>query len=786
MRLKFTFPPTLRHTERVDCVGWMSADDLYSVGEDHIIYKYNVVQNELIKIAELGQDLYPLDMHWLPKGANVIGGQGSSSVSGGKRTIGSDLFVLATSDGKFCFVNKTGRIEKTVEAHRGATICVRWSPDGSQFATGGEDGQIRIWARSGMLRSNLVQSATPIFCVCWSAENDAILYCAGKHLVMKPLSPNSKQNLWKAHDQIILKCDWNTVNNLIISGGEDCRYKVWDAVGRQLYASQAFEYPITSLAWAPDGSNFAVGSYNTIRLCDSAGWCHSVEKPKDGSIFGLSWSNDSTQIACGCGTGRVGIGHIIERRVDWRHLEFILTDSKLITISNCETELKDKIELKDRLVKMSVGFGYLIVLTSNQGLIYNCKHLGHPAIFDLRDMSMSLIVQAEKHFLLSDGINISIYSYEGRLVSAPKLMSPKPDSVNINTVSISPDTIAVRDSTDTKSVMFFDINGKPIGDGKVVSHAYEIIHLALDQTGLPNERKLVFADKFQDLFIMQVRATGQTQRSAHQRIRKLCTNIGSFRWNDKNPMLSGIADGKLSIWLYPNAVFIEPSLIDKTTYRIESNDFGKNPSISDFLSSQITIRKSNGALIQCVIPIYYELCLDLLSANRAEEALQLCQYIADDSIYALIAVISLFNRDFDSAENAFAQLSNTEMVFCLQNLRTISSKEEREAELALLAGGNINEAEGHYLQGNKPLHAIMLHLNEHNWDRAIDLTQRHPQYLEIVVGYRQKYLKDYGNSKKETNQKYLQAMKNVDVDWDRIDAKLKKELGEDSALRIVE
>ena len=51
--------------------------------------------------------------------------------------------------------------------------------------------------------------------------------------------------------------------------------KVWDAVGRPLFASQAFEYPITSLAWAPDGSNFAVGSYNTIRLCDSAGVCIS-------------------------------------------------------------------------------------------------------------------------------------------------------------------------------------------------------------------------------------------------------------------------------------------------------------------------------------------------------------------------------------------------------------------------------------------------------------------------------------------------------------------------------
>ncbi|CAF0801238.1 unnamed protein product [Didymodactylos carnosus] len=760
------------HSEVVSCVGWMTADDVFSVGEDHVIYKYNVVQNEVIKIAELPPELFPLDMHWLPKGAS-----GGAGTGGTKRTLGSDLFVLGTSDGKFCFVNKTGRVEKVIDAHRGATICVRWSPDGSQFATGGEDGQVRIWARSGMLRSNLVQSATPVFCVCWSAENDSILYCSGKHLIIKPLSPNAKQNGWKAHDNVILKCDWNIVNGLIISGGEDCRYKVWDTVGRQLFVSQAYEYPITAISWAPDGSNFAVGSYNTLRLCDSAGWCHSTEKPKYGSIYGLSWSGDSTQLVCGCGTGRVGIGHIIERRIDWRHLEFILSDSKVISVNNCEEEgLKDKIELKDRLVKMSVGFGYLLVLTSSQGLIYNCKSFGHPAMFDLRDMSMTLIVQAEKYFLLSDGINVSIYSYEGRLVATPKLNSSKPDSININTISLSSDTIAIRDSTDTKSITFLDINGKPIGDGKPIPHSYEVIQIALDQTGSQNERKLAFADKFQDLFIMLVRSN--SQRTMNQRIKKLCTSVGSFRWNDKNSMLAGIADGKLNIWLYPNVVFIEHNLVQRTTYHLDSSDFGKNPSISDFLSSNITIRKSTGALMQCSIPIYYELCLDLLAANRADEAFQLCQYISDDTIYALIAVISLHNHDFDSAENAFAQLSEMEMVYCLQQLRTIPTKEERDAELALLAGGNIHEAEGHYLQGNKPLHAIMLHINEHNWDRAIDLSQRYPQYLDIIVGYRQKYLQDYAGGKKETNPKYLQAMKNIDVDWDKIDAKLKKELGE--------
>ena len=31
---------------------------------------------------------------------------------------------------------------------------------------------------------------------------------------------------WKAHEGVILNVDWNPVNSLILSGGEDCRYKV--------------------------------------------------------------------------------------------------------------------------------------------------------------------------------------------------------------------------------------------------------------------------------------------------------------------------------------------------------------------------------------------------------------------------------------------------------------------------------------------------------------------------------------------------------------------------------
>lgn len=47
--------------------------------------------------------------------------------------------------------------------------------------------------------------------------------------------------------------------------------QVWDSFGRLLYFSLAYDYPVTSLSWAPDGEVFVVGSFNTLRLCDKTG-----------------------------------------------------------------------------------------------------------------------------------------------------------------------------------------------------------------------------------------------------------------------------------------------------------------------------------------------------------------------------------------------------------------------------------------------------------------------------------------------------------------------------------
>lgn len=45
--------------------------------------------------------------------------------------------------------------KKEKEAHKGAIISIKWSVDGS-LATCGEDGALKIWSKTGIIRSNLV------------------------------------------------------------------------------------------------------------------------------------------------------------------------------------------------------------------------------------------------------------------------------------------------------------------------------------------------------------------------------------------------------------------------------------------------------------------------------------------------------------------------------------------------------------------------------------------------------------------------------------------------------
>ncbi|XP_060130415.1 intraflagellar transport protein 80 homolog isoform X2 [Zootoca vivipara] len=700
MRLKTSLLKEPKHKELVSCVGWTTADDLYSCSDDHQIMKWNLLNGETTLVAKLPDDIYPIDLHWFPKSF------------GGKRQTHAENFVLTSSDGKFHLISKTGRVEKSVEAHCGAVLAGRWNYEGTALVTVGEDGQVKIWSKSGMLRSTLAQQGTPIYSVAWGPDSEKILYTSGKQLIIKPLQPNAKVLQWKAHDGIILKVDWNSVNDLILSAGEDCKYKVWDSYGRLLYSSQSHEYPITSVAWALDGELFAVGSFHTLRLCDKTG------------------------------------------------------------VRNVLNDAVDLLEFRDRVIKASLNYGHLVVSTSLQCYIFSTKNWNTPLIFDLKEGTVSLILQAERHFLLVDGGGLYLYSYEGRLISSPKVPGMRTDILNVQTISLSNDTLAIRDKSDEKVIYLFEpLAGKPLGDGKPLTHKTEIMEIALDQKGHTNERKIAFIDKNRDLYITSVKRFGKEQK-----VIKIGTMVHTLAWNDTCNILCGLQDTRFTVWYYPNVIYVDKDILPKTLYERDASEFSKNPQIVSFAGSQVTVRRADGSLIHISISPYPAILHEYVNNSKWEDAVRLCRFVKDQTLWACLAAMAVASKDMNTAEIAYASIGEIDKVQYISSIKDLPSKESRLAHI-LLFSGNVQDAETLLLQAGLFYQAIQVNINLYNWERALELAVKHKTHVDTVLAYRQKFLDDFG--KKETNQRFLQYAEGLEVNWDKIKAKIELEIAKE-------
>ncbi|KAK3862875.1 hypothetical protein Pcinc_031302 [Petrolisthes cinctipes] len=756
MRFKTTLLGKPKHSDLVSCVGWMSPDEVFSCGDDHQLLRWNLVTNETVGVSEFPSDMFPLELHWLPK----------TSVH--KTKGGAEVFLLTAADGKFYIVGSNGRVEKVVDGHRGAVLAGRWSHDGAGLVTAGEDGLVKIWSRSGMLRSTLAQVSTPVYGAAWAPDSDAILYTAGTSLIIKPLAPNSKPIQWKGHDGVILKVAWNPNTGLILSGGEDTRYRVWDNFGRQLYSSSLHHHPITSLSWSPDGQLFAIGSFNTLRLCDKAGWCHSLEKPSTGSIFNLAWSSDGTQVAGACGNGHVIFAHVIENHLEWKNYEATVTSRNSIALRDVTNEAWEKLELRDRIIKLSLSHGYMVIVTSSQGYIYSTRNWNTPFIFELKESNVSLIVQAERHFLLVDGGSVYVYSYDGRVMCSPRWPGMRTDVLNSHTVSLSNDTLAIRDKTDEKFVHLFDATtGKGLNDGKPWSHKLEIVEVALDQVGTPHERRMAIVDRNRDLLLLTLQRVGSMGRAV-----KLGGMVQSLCWNDGANMLAALQDAKFTVWFYPAVVFVDRDLLPVTTLEKDASEFGKNAAVDSFLDTQITVRRSDGSLVTTSVSPYPALLHNYITTKHWDDAVRLARFVKDDIVWACLAAMATANRELNTAEVSYSAINEADKVQNIHHIKEIPVKEARMAEMALMAG-HVGDAEVLLVQSGLIFRSIMLNLTTYNFERALQLAVKHRTHVDTVVAYRQRYLARF--NKTETSKLFSQYEKQVEVDWNKITEKIEME-----------
>ena len=303
VRLLVTQHPTKKHAEIVTGISWSGANELMSVADDKKVWSWNVEGEPQALLLET--DTFCTELRWFPslhggKGSELfvvgctdgsfklIGKSGrvekvvTGAHNGAVTTLrwSNDGQSLATSgeDGQVKSWSRNGMFRAHLAQAEGAVYTLCWSAESEQILFSSGKHLVRS-ANTVCPLSSPPAAAPPLPPVpphlllapplCHLAAAPARYVARSVPLssarptlphppltslhaprvcglvvfkVIRPLTPSSKQTMWRAHDAPVLSAEWNAVNNLIVSGGEDCKYRVWDCYGRQLYSSMANEY----------------------------------------------------------------------------------------------------------------------------------------------------------------------------------------------------------------------------------------------------------------------------------------------------------------------------------------------------------------------------------------------------------------------------------------------------------------------------------------------------------------------------------------------------------------
>jgi intraflagellar transport protein 80 len=529
----------------------------------------------------------------------------------------------------------------------------------------------------------------------------------------------------------------------------------WSLCREQVYR----EIKASSPSLAPESDDTPAGSGEVKDLIPS------------GSLLDICWAYDNSLLAAGTADGGVVFGQLVGRRIEWRNLNVVHADPDRCLVHDVLTDKQEEINPRDKIVRMSLGYGFLILATTTQVQVYDTNSLQMPNSFDVKD-TVSLICQSERSFLILDMHHgIRIFAYDGHSLCTLQAPNIRLEFLNPQSISLSPDRVAVKDTFNPKKTEFFETATGRISE-KALEHTMAIIEVALNQFGTVQDRKLVFVDANKDLYIVIV---SQPQIPSM----KLASMVSSIKWNDYSETLIAIADGKLATWNYPGIVFIDRDLLPLTKHLRTETEFGKNDIITQFFGFRCAVRRGNdGARLTFMTSPYPIMLFTHVGHKQWGEALRLCRFVKEVFLWALLAAIAVKEGRLLEAEDAYAAIGEPDKVYYIQFVKSIPSPEGRAAQLALLQR-RPEEAEQILIGAGLLYRAIKLHIDLFEWEKALGLACQYKTHIDTVLGFRQKYLSKF--NKQETSPQFIEIQKAVEIDWDKIDAKIQKEETEEKS-----